>query len=259
MFYFDGQKKLIQGMPHTFVSEFNAWRCDNNGRMITEAQVQEMEFMLSGSDDGYDDPGHYVYDKEDASGSLTAPSRPRAYKRDYKQILVELWGRGGTGGIGAAGDAAAGGGAGGYSYKLIDWSRTTQSGITLNYTISSGVAAFTLGTVGGDTVFSVQPGTNASTTTPGVGGTAAGGDLNVFGGSGGDPTATAGGIGGTPYRSYFPKNQGEYARNGGAGATETTVAGAGTFLGAGGGGGFSAEGFTSPAAGSAAHVRVTFI
>ena len=258
MLYSDGQKRIIEGMPYTYMAEIHAWRCDNSGRILSEAQVQEMQYMMY-SEDAWDDPRHVVTDAENASGSVSPPSRPKAYFRDYKQILVELWGRGGTGGIGAEGDAAAGGGAGGYSYKLIDWARATQAGITLNYAITNGIAQFTLGTVGGDTVFSVQSGTNASTTTPGVGGTAAGGDVNVFGGSGGDPTATAGGIGGTPYRSYFPLNNDAYARYGGAGATETTVAGAAPFLGAGGGGGFSAEGFTSPAAGADAHVRVTFI
>jgi len=259
MFYSDGQKRIIEGMPYTYMAEIHAWRCDNSGRILSEAQVQEMQYMMY-SEDGWDDPRLVVTDKENSSGSVSVPSRPKAYFRDYKKILVELWGRGGTGGVADEGaTAGAGGGAGGYSYKLIDWRRATQTGITLAYTIADGVAEFTLGTVGGDTVFSVQPGTDGSTATPGVGGTAAGGDVNVFGGSGGDPTATAGGIGGTPYRSYFPINKEEYARYGGAGATETTVAGAAPFFGAGGGGGFSAEGFTSPAAGAAAHVRVTFI
>jgi hypothetical protein len=55
MLYSDGQKRIIEGMPYTYMAEIHAWRCDNSGRILSEAQVQEMQYMMY-SEDAWDDP-----------------------------------------------------------------------------------------------------------------------------------------------------------------------------------------------------------
>lgn len=254
MLYANGQTRLIEGIPHTYVAELNSWRRDSDGHLITEQQVQEMMYMMY-NEDAWDDPKHSVTVKTTGSGTITVPARPKAYFRDYKQILAEVVGAGARGGTGAASQAGAGGGAGGYSYKLIDWDRSTQSGITLQYSISSGVAGFTLG----NTNFEANPGSKGIAGAIGTGGTAGGGDVNIDGGSGGEESNTAGGLGGAPYHTYFPLNNERYNPAGVAGANATSAAVNGSLPGAGGGGGFSADGFTTGGLPADAHVIVTFI
>lgn len=46
MFYADGQTRVIEGMRYEYVAKLNAWKCVNSGRILTEQQIQEQQFLL---------------------------------------------------------------------------------------------------------------------------------------------------------------------------------------------------------------------
>ena len=128
------------------------------------------------------------------------------------QVVIELWGAGGTGGAGTgtpdSGHGGGGGGAGGYCKKTLaltstDWGKTmtmvAQDSYPAYARVSSGTKTIT-------SLYAYQGnhGNNASTTTVGTGGTggtASGGDTNTTGANGSsgttDPLGGAGGTGTT--------------------------------------------------------------
>lgn len=182
------------------------------------------------------------------------------------QVCVHVIGGGGSGATYGA-NQATGGGAGGYSRKIID----VVSGQAYTVVIGAGGAPKTVagnGSTGGASTFSghsvsmtanggeggYQGGTGAS------GGTASGGDVNVTGGGSGaisnvGPTyvATGGGavgIFGTGYSSgTISSTTGQYIATGGAGiggnSADITVSGNYRTSGGGGSGGPSYYSFNS--------------
>lgn len=152
-------------------------------------------------------------------------------------VMVEVLG-GGAGGETATGGiiGGAGGGAGGYSRKLY---LATDIGASQPYSVGAGGAS---DTVGSNTTFGAMAtlitgnggAAAAGVTTPGLGGVASGGDLNVQGGSGGIGIQT-----GTVANGHFAGFGGGSIYGNGAVArgNSSGVGNAGTVYGSGGGGG----------------------
>jgi hypothetical protein len=166
-----------------------------------------------------------------SSGTWTKPA-------GINLIEVELVGGGGGGSAGYA-DGSPGGGAGGYSRKLIDVSSITSETVT----IGSGGAAGTStsnGSAGGTTSFGSHmsatggSGSAYGTNAISASGSGSGGNLNLPGGEGTysrTQNANGGGVGGA---SYFGA--------GGIGAWETGTSGSAQGYGSGGAGGGASVG-----------------
>lgn len=184
------------------------------------------------------DPGLAVYN---AAGSYqwTVPVDAVA----SSVFEVEVWGAGAGGSGQAPSVGGQGGGAGGYSYKLL---KGLTPGAVINVTVGRGGnagASGNPGSVGGNSGFGAYctanggqvVGSNSTIWPNSVGGSAAGGDVNITGGpgtgSGGYGTATAGQLGGNGGAS--PRGG-----SGGSGGSANQVATAGATPGGGGGGGF---------------------
>lgn len=144
-------------------------------------------------------------------------------------VVVEVVGGGGAGGTGPADFGGAGGGGGGYSKKLISNPGSTE-------TVTVGAAA---GTSSFGAHCSATGGGDASTTTPGTGGSGSNGDINLSGGDGNQgPTSgarvsgaggCAGGGMGVGGRSVANGSgvDGKSYGGGGSGGTNTSTGGAG--------------------------------
>ena len=55
MHYHNGAQKIIEGQAHYWDSTRNGWVNPNNGFVLSEQQIQEMEFMMY-NEDAYDIP-----------------------------------------------------------------------------------------------------------------------------------------------------------------------------------------------------------
>ena len=168
-----------------------------------------------------------------SSGTWTRPS-------GITKVIVEVQGGGGAG-IRASGTTKQNcGGGGGYSRKLIDVSSISTATVTIG---AGGAGTSTLdgmGDDGGNSIWSDgtntltgSGGAKATSTdyTPGVGGTASGGDLNISGGYGGLTTSP---IGGGSFLGYGGQRQHDAAHVvgcdgvlGGGGATARNDCGRG--------------------------------
>lgn len=163
-----------------------------------------------------------------ASGTWTKPAGISA-------CLVEVVGSGGGGGgvpsTGASqASSSAGGGAGGYARKLLtaaDLASLTTATVTIGTAGAAGASGQNSGSAGGNSTFagtgittvqgdggagggSMAATTGSSVSTPGSGGTASGGDVNVQGGDGGYGSVVTGtramfGVGGASV--YGPAGQ----------------------------------------------------
>jgi len=151
-------------------------------------------------------------------------------------ITVELVGAGNSGGDGTAPSAGAGGNAGGYSSSIISSASLAAS----EYFMVSPTIA--VATVTGRTIFGLKTATNilignsgtlSVTSTPGVSGSASGGNINV----GGAGTGAGGSL--TNYQSGGPAGGSTRLGGGGNGGNTSVAATAGTGFGSGGGGGSS--------------------
>jgi hypothetical protein len=202
------------------------------------------------------------------SGIYTTPA-------GVKALYVELIGGGGGGG-GAKGNgagtaaAASGGGGGGYCAKLI-----TSPAATYAYAVGAGGAGgvgSAAASAGGDSTFSggavslsagggsagesVNATASAQVSLSAAGGTASGGDLNIFGSS-----STFGGFYSTIGWNFL-SSSGAAARGGGSATTNESNANGMAGLPYGGGGGASRADSTSSSAytggaGAAGLVRIT--
>ena len=130
-----------------------------------------------------------------SSGTWTKPS-------GITKVIVEVQGGGGSGIRSSTGTTQNGGGGGGYTRKVIDVSSISTATVTVGAGGAGSTSVDTAGVDGGNSIWS--DGTNtltgsggaaAPTTdyTPGVGGTASGGDLNISGGVGGMTSSSIGG------------------------------------------------------------------
>lgn len=167
-----------------------------------------------------------------------------------KYIVVEVQG-GGQAGDGTTGDSYAnGGGAGGYSKKLI---ATASLGTTETVTVGGAGAVnnYATGGDGGSSSFGSHCSANGGT--GGIGGTATGGDINIQGESGSVGTGNAGTAGG------FVTGGGGNSKFGSGGKPTSGGGGnAGTGYGSGGSGGSSTTSAdASGGAGTAGFVILT--
>ena len=286
MHYQNGIQKLIEGQPHFWDSERNGWVNPNNGFVLSEQQLQEMDFMMH-NDDGYDLPRDVVhFITASGTGTIALPTKPRKSMKDYNRIQIEVQAPGGSGGdipqspAAAAqpkGTSAGGGGAGGYARMVYNFNRNidhgggVQHGTTFTYELpaswlSPAGVTFVAESVAGDVVLRVFPGQEGSTTTMGGGGTAhfsANPSAVHFkelvalvggtGGSGGFVSgSTQGGVGGLPNR-VMNNRETRYAPVGSQSASALGVtagsipAAAAGFYGGGGGGGCTTDGNNSQA------------
>ena len=258
MYYADGQTRIIEGFQYKYVAELNSWQCVNSGRIITEQQIQEQEFLMY-SEDAWDDPRPVVQSAEAGSGTLKAPNKPGARSiRDFNRIIFEAIGHGGTGGSVATGTglSGGGGGAGGYAFSEVSFARVTNnagSGLTFSYNFSgNGVTLEYDAVAGSDIVLHVEHGTAGTSLDFGAGGAATnsgGADIAgaaIAGAVGLAGSTSAGGAGGTPTITRTPMNEQNRinATNGfgkGSSTVDPIVGGeTPTYFGAGGGGGASA-------------------
>ena len=131
-----------------------------------------------------------------SSGTWTKPS-------GITKVMVEVQGAGGSGVRASNTDKQNCGGAGGYSRKLLDVSSISTATVTIGAGGAGSTAIDTAGADGGDSIWSDgtntltgSGGAKGTTTnfTPGLGGTASGGDLNISGGVGGMTSNPIGGF-----------------------------------------------------------------
>lgn len=266
MYYADGQTRIIEGFQYKYVAERNAWQCVNSGRIITEQQIQEQEFLMY-NEDAWDDPRPVVQSAETGSGTFKAPDKPGARSiRDFNRIIFEAIGHGGSGGAVAdtivaggtfeKGLSGGGGGAGGYAFSEVSFTRATDNagiGLTFSYNFTAnGVTLEYDAVAGSDIVLHVEHGAAGNSHAFGAGGAATnsgGADIRggAFAGPAGSAGSTfAGGAGGTPTVTRTPANQENAdlaAAGGGVGGNPTTnpviAADRSTYFGGGGGGGAS--------------------
>lgn len=201
------------------------------------------------------EPGLAVYN---AAGSyqFTVPADTVA----SSVFEVEVWGGGGGGSGQSATVGGQGGGGGGYSYKLL---KGLTPGAVINVTVGQGGVPGTSGSpggLGGNSGFGTycvangggRTTSNSTIWLNSVGGTAAGGDVNITGapgiGSGGYGTTVAGQLGG---------NGGNSPRGGSGGAGGTASGGATNGATPGGGGGGGGPG-ANPAAGADGAVVIRY-
>jgi hypothetical protein len=193
MHYQNGIQKLIEGQPHFWDSERNGWVNPNNGFVLSEQQLQEMDFMMH-SEDGYNLPNDVVhFITTSGRGTIALPAKPRRGFRDYNRIEIEIQAPGGSGGdvtqannraAQPKGTSAGGGGAGGYGRLVYNFNRnidvsatSPNSGTTFTYEIPAdwnnpwGVT-FIAESIAGDVVLRIFPGQAGNTHTVGAGGTA---------------------------------------------------------------------------------------
>jgi hypothetical protein len=140
------------------------------------------------------------------SGTWTKPS-------GITKVIVEVQGAGGSGVRASTTPKANSGGGGGYSRKLVDVSSISTATVTVGAGGAGSTTIDGMGGDGGDSIWS--DGTNTLTGsggakgtstdyTPGLGGTASGGDLNISGGIGG---MTSSPIGGSSILGYGGQRQ----------------------------------------------------
>lgn len=213
MHYQNGMQKLIEGQPHYWDNDRRGWVNPNNGYVISEQQVQEMSYAQYQASDGANAPDPYSATYDLATNGVTKqtiafPAFPRRGTNDYNRLIVEMWGKGGSGGTvlgtfaeSRVGVSGAGGGGGGgyvrveYNFDRKRYNGTTHdhaqgssgnhAGVTLEYQFgSSGTADVIWSTRTGDLVLKTGP-------TPGAG-------ITFRGGSGGTAAATA-----NPDSSHF--------------------------------------------------------
>ena len=282
MFYANGQTRLIEGLMYTYFSELNAWKCNTSGRIITEQQIQEMEYMMY-NEDSWDDPQEVVQEALSGSGTFKAPADPtvsRSYQKDFNEVVFEVIGRGGTGGsiltTDIVGVSAGGGGAGGHAVHTVAFNRAdNDAGLTFRYEIDA-AGGVTLeydspgGGGGSDVVLHVEHGGAGSTLSVGAGGAINGQGTGTTGSDGVAGTSAgglaSGGRGAHATITAFPISNGlgqagnktEAESSGGRGGSLNTFAGSATYFGAGGGGGASAAGATTGGAGGPAAVRIIY-
>ena len=192
MHYQDGTQKLIEGQPHYWDTTRNGWVNPNNGFVLTEQQLQEMNYMMH-SEDGYDTPVEEVqFITASGTGTVSFPDKPHKYTKDYNRIQVEVQAPGGSGGdVTQAnnvvdqpkGISAGGGGAGGYGRILYNFNRNVDhpgdvaGGTTFTYEIpadwnSPWGVTFVAESIAGDVVLRIFPGGTGNTMESGGGGTA---------------------------------------------------------------------------------------
>lgn len=166
------------------------------------------------------------------SGTFTPPS-------GFTKFLVKLQAAG-AGGGGPNDTAASGGGAGAYAEKLCTLTGSVAITIGANGTGGTNGAGTDAATTSFGSLFSVGGGKKGgATTTPGLGGTATGGDINISGQPGtAAHTASSIEISGQGGNSIL-----------GFGGTSVNTTGTGVVagvngIGYGGGGGGAAEGLT---------------
>ena len=285
MYYVDGQTRIIEGFQYEYVAERNAWRCVNSGRIITEQQIQEQEYLMY-SEDAWDDPRPVVQEASTGSGTFKAPDKPGPrHVNDFNRIIFEAIGYGGSGGSVAntvsPGDglSGGGGGAGGYAFSEVSFTRATNNagvGLTFSYNFTAnGVTLEYDAVAGSDIVLHVEHGAAGTSHAVGAGGAATnsgGADIAgaaIAGAAGLAGSTFAGGAGGTPTVTRTPTNE-ENRRNAangfgkGSNAVDPVVAGeTPTYVGAGGGGGASGGSVASRGASAAGSygpqlVRVTY-
>ena len=136
MHYQNGTQKIIEGQVHYWDSTRHGWVNPNNGFVLSEQQLQEMEFMMY-NEDAYDTPQESVYVYNWAGvggvsgGTVPTPAKPNRGTKDYNRIRVEVVSNGASGGellVGSAQDkqptaAAGGGGAGAYAHLVYKFNR----------------------------------------------------------------------------------------------------------------------------------------
>ena len=164
-----------------------------------------------------------------ANGTWTKPT-------NLRYITVEVAGGGGAGGTGVNNSrTGGGGGAGGYSSKQIP---AFSLGSTEKFMVGALLCPSTFGVTQGIVGYG---GTSATGTSPGAGGTASGGDINLTGTGGNGGISIANVAGGGASGGSNPIGIGGGGGAGGLDAAGSSVAGAsggnGTGYGAGGGGG----------------------
>tara|TARA_B100000900_G_C20566902_1_gene711511 strand:+ start:254 stop:1246 length:993 start_codon:yes stop_codon:yes gene_type:complete len=139
MHYHNGAQKIIEGQAHYWDSTRNGWVNPNNGFVLSEQQIQEMEFMMY-NEDAYDIPQEveYVFNYSNAAGlsggTVPTPVKPGRGTKDYNRVRVEVISNGASGGevlVGTAQDkqptaAAGGGGAGAYAHLVYKFNRAVD-------------------------------------------------------------------------------------------------------------------------------------
>jgi hypothetical protein len=131
------------------------------------------------------------------------------------KLWIRMTGGGGGGADGGSGAQGGGGGAGGYVEAMVDVTGTTSIGITIGG--GGANAGGTGGTSYFSTFLSAVGGSPGSTQTPGVGGTASGGFLNLRGGTGGGGLSVASLVGGQSFGGVNPLGNPNGCGGGGAG------------------------------------------
>lgn len=204
--------------------------------------------------------GGPTYQVFTASGTWT---RPTGYDPDT-QVLVEVWGAGGSGGA-SANISVGGGGGGGYSaefFRIAD----LPSSVTVTIGAAGAPATNNVGNAGGTTSFgallSAFGGGGGGGATAGGGGggeLAAGGTGSLSGSTQGVSGPVGGGGGGTDALTIWGGgggsagaaigSRGVYGGGGGGGGAASPFAGGASKFGGSGGAGGNAG--TAPAAGSA--------
>ena len=241
MHYQDGTQKLIEGQPHYWNSTKNGWVNPNNGFVLTEAQLQEMQYHMY-SEDAYNNPEEVIYSFPftnaggSSGGSVTIPDEPRRGTKDYNRIRVEVVSNGASGGevlVGTPQDlvptaAAGGGGAGCYGTLVYKFNRAVDisgyNNLELKYKFPTEMhwthgTTLELETPNGDIVGRFFPGSVGNTMPADIAATGGTGawsanpaatyfvDVSVTQGGTGGVTGnvggfTAGGEGGTPNRMH---------------------------------------------------------
>jgi hypothetical protein len=280
MHYQDGTQKIIEGQAHYWDSARNGWVNPNNGFVLSEQQLQEMDYMMY-SEDGYDLPPEVVsFITAAGLGTVAFPDKPRRAFKDYNRIQIEIQAPGGSGGditqvnnlVGdPKGTSAGGGGAGGYGRIIYNFNRNLDhpggiaGGTTLTYEIGENWMAghgvtFIAESIAGDVVARIFPGLDGTTLQIGHGGTAhiSANPSQVHfkeltalvggtGSSGGFVNgSTQGGAGGLPNRLLDNRSTRNAPRGGrsanGLGVTLGSLAAEDAFYyGAGGGGGCTTD------------------
>lgn len=155
-------------------------------------------------------------------------------------VKITAVGGGGNGGNGAA-DTSLGGGGGGGGCVIKRLSKVTGQN-TITYTVGGAAANSTF--IYNSTTYTAGAGSNGSSVTPGAGGTATAGDLNI------------GGCGGVPGRGYAATyatigSTGGSSHLGGGGVGTTGNGNPGKSYGGGGAGGGHVSGQVTGGAGAA--------